>query len=269
MKKTTRHVLRSVFWYLRRPALYHVFAAKVRTNVKAMLHPAADRCEVNLARDWCKAICRETDDIIAEITGQHEREPFSVVFRDELARARRRQIDCPVRMGGPGNLDLLYHLAEFVRATRVIETGVAYGWSSLAILSSLAARPDSLLASTDMPYAGTDSQDHAGCVIPDHLKDRWMLIQRDDRRGLPAALERLPVIDLCHYDSDKSREGRGWAYPKLWHALRPGGVFISDDIGDNLAFREFCDRLGRTPHVVRTPQPDGDKFVGVLVKPTG
>ena len=50
----------------------------------------------------------------------------------------------------------------------------------------------------------------------------------------------VPYLDLCHYDSDKSYYGRRWAYPKLWEALKTGGIFISDDIQDNWAFKEFC-----------------------------
>ena len=45
-------------------------------------------------------------------------------------------------------------------------------------------------------------------------------------------------IDLCHYDSDKSWWGRAYAF-LLWKALKPGGLFISDDIQDNMFFAEF------------------------------
>ena len=40
----------------------------------------------------------------------------------------------------------------------------------------------------------------------------------------------VPEIDLCHYDSHKDYDARMWAYPRLWAALRSGGIFISDDI---------------------------------------
>jgi hypothetical protein len=51
-----------------------------------------------------------------------------------------------------------------------------------------------------------------------------------------------------------------WAAPWLWAPHRPGGQFISVVIDGNLAFRHFADQAGH--------YSGGDKFVGVLVKPT-
>lgn len=45
-------------------------------------------------------------------------------------------------------------------------------------------------------------------------------------------------------------------------ALRPGGLLISDDIGDNQAWRTFCAQIGRETIVVRT----GSKHLGIVVK---
>ena len=67
---------------------------------------------------------------------------------------------------------------------------------------------------------------------------------------------------MCHYDSDKSYEGRMWAYPLLWGALEIGGIFMSDDIGDNLAFRDFARQVAAEPIVASF---DG-KYVGVLLR---
>ena len=53
-----------------------------------------------------------------------------------------------------------------------------------------------------------------------------------------------------------------WSYPRLWQALRPGGWFISDDIGDNLAFRDFAQQHSRRPWVIHA----GGKYIGILVK---
>jgi hypothetical protein len=68
---------------------------------------------------------------------------------------------------------------------------------------------------------------------------------------------------LCHYDSDKSYAGRKWTYPQLWAALRPGGIFISDDIGDNMGFRDFAQSINIDPIVVQS----NERFVGILLKP--
>src|SRR5262249_43805840 len=102
-----------------------------------------------------------------------------------------------------------------------------------------------------------------GVAVPDELRAGWTLIRQADRGALPLALQKVGSIDLCHYDSDKSYAGRRFAYPRLWRALRPGGYFISDDIGDNVAFHEFADEVAVQPTVVCTHE----KFVGVIRKP--
>ena len=66
-----------------------------------------------------------------------------------------------------------------------------------------------------------------------------------------------------HYDSDKSYYGRRFAFPLIWEALRPRGIFISDDIQDNMAFAEFTAEKGVVPSVTES----GGKFVGICRKP--
>jgi predicted O-methyltransferase YrrM len=193
-------------------------------------------------------------------------EPIRDKFADIFAHADAAVKSCPVEMGGAADLDLLYWIAEHFKARRIVETGVAHGWSSLALLLSLANRENACLVSTDMPYVNSDSDKYAGHVVPAELRPMWHLAQGPDRDVLRKALEKVKPIDLCHYDSDKSYDGRMWAYPHLWSALRPGGCFISDDIGDNVAFRDFCDRIEASPIVARTVSTVGIKYVGIIIK---
>ena len=79
------------------------------------------------------------------------------------------------------------------------------------------------------------------------------------------AIAQLRTIDMCHYDSDKSYEGRMWAYPRLWEALRDGGVFISDDVNDNQAFRDFCESVGVQPYIMA--KANSSHYVGIIIKP--
>ena len=165
-------------------------------------------------------------------------------------------------MGGPGDVDLLYWCAEHLRATRVIETGVAYGFSSLAILLSLQKRKEAKLISTDMTYYLLNNEKYVGCVVPEAIRSKWCLLRAADRQTLPKALKILEIIDLCHYDSDKSYDGRMWAYKILWEALRTGGFFISDDIGDNTAFKEFSKIVENKPIIIKKIK----NYAGVIVK---
>lgn len=179
--------------------------------------------------------------------------------------AKRLENYSPVKMGGSGNIDLIYELTEWIKATKAIETGIGYGWSSLAFLFSIKKRKNSLLCSTDRPYPRRDNEPYVGIVVPFELRKYWRIIPYSDRKALPRALKIYPEIDICHYDSDKSVRGRLFAYSRLWNALRLGGILISDDIGDNLAFAYFCKVIKGKPIVVKFKA----RYIGILFKENG
>jgi predicted O-methyltransferase YrrM len=187
-------------------------------------------------------------------------------FADEqparLAEAKARYARISGKMGGAADLDLLYTLCVAGGARNVLETGVAFGWSSLAILSAVAPRGGHL-TSIDLPYPRQNNGSLVGGAVPTELREGWTLLRGADREKLPRAVREHGPFDLIHYDSDKSYRGRRWAYPILWGAVRPGGVLMSDDIGDNMGFLDFCREIGREPVVVKS----GNKFVGCLRKP--
>ncbi len=258
---TLRWRLHSVWWYLKRPALY---AHAVRMASSRMLQREQESDTRPEAEAWCAACAVDTEEALRQLTGRAQLTPLRTLHAEAFATAETAAATCPVAMGGAAGLDLLYWLAEAIEARRVIETGVAYGWSSLALLLSLCQRDGSRLISTDMPYTNRDNDSYVGCVVPESLRANWQIIRCADRDGLPTALKRLPSIDLCHYDSDKSYTGRRWAYPRLWKALRPGGVFLSDDVGDNLALHDFCQEIGVEPLIVGI---DG-KYIAVIRRPS-
>ncbi len=195
---------------------------------------------------------------LLEGTSPAERHP------EAWLEAERRTAEVPVAMGGAANVEVLYDLVRSLRPERVLETGVALGWSSLAILLALESLGRGELVSIDMPYPGMNNDTYVGIAVPSHLRARWTLIRRPDRDVLKPTVRRFGPIDLAHYDSDKSRPGREFAYPTLWKALRPGGILVSDDIADNSVFHEFAGRVERDPIVIRK---DVDNCLGILVKP--
>lgn len=253
--------IKTVGWYIKRPHLYQQFYQLAKSKI----FPEDEKRES--ATQWCQMRAVSMNEAFREITSREIPFDFIEHFSQEFQEAQEKRSKFPADRGGPGDINLLYHLCEHIGGKRVLETGVAFGWSSLALLLSLKNREGALLVSTDMPYAKTDSSDYVGSVVPNHLKEKWELIRHPDRQGLPKALTILPEIDMCHYDSDKSYEGRMWAYPKLWGALKPGGVFISDDIGDNFAFKDFAEQINQEPIVARSVSDQSvTKFVGILVK---
>ncbi len=167
------------------------------------------------------------------------------------------------KMGGSGHIHLLYDCVRLLKVQNVIETGVAYGWSSLAILKALSQNNSGRLFSVDMPYPRKKSELDVGIVVPQNLRKNWTLIRRPDNPGITIALKKAGgKIDLCHYDSDKSWWGRHYAYPILWKSLSSNGLFISDDIEDNLYFSEFVKKYSLNFAVVEL---DG-KFIGLIRK---
>jgi predicted O-methyltransferase YrrM len=253
----------SVLWsYLRRPVLYGALIQLLRSKASMALGLTKDTRASALS--WCQSCAVDTATALTMLTGKAPSEGLRSSFPDEFRFAEGAANACPVAMGGPANLQFVYQLCEYLSARRVLETGVAYGWSSLAILLSLQKRKDARLVSTDMPYPGRDNDLYVGCVVPEHLRNQWEIIRSSDRRGLPQAILRVQPLDICHYDSDKSYEGRMWAYPRIWASLREGGILISDDIGDNLAFHDFAQRMALQPIVAVYE----NRYCGVLVKPS-
>ncbi|MBP9838976.1 MAG: class I SAM-dependent methyltransferase [Proteobacteria bacterium] len=254
------------FWFLKRPSLYREFVRLSAHKLSTTFSPSKDTRKESEA--WCEKQALNSSEAIKQITGKAVEVPIREKFSEIFKTAEVVANNCSEKMGGAGELDLLYAMTEFSQAKKVIETGVAYGWSSLSMLLSLSTRENSKLISTDMPYPGRNNDNFVGCVVPDSLRKLWKLIRLADRDGLPLALQEHGSIDLCHYDSDKRYNSRMWAYPLLWNALTKNGIFMSDDIGDNIAFKDFCDYLKMKPTIVRTPSSHGFKYIGILVKPS-
>jgi predicted O-methyltransferase YrrM len=104
-----------------------------------------------------------------------------------------------------------------------------------------------------------------GVAVDENLKSNWELLREPDRYGLNKAIKKHDYsFDLAHYDSDKSYYGRKWSQPLIWRYLRKGGVFISDDIEDNVAFKEFVESKNLDFFVLKFK----GKYVGVIRKYT-
>jgi hypothetical protein len=228
--------LKSILWFLLRPWAYRDFFQKVYLAIKKRVSKPVT------SGKWCESQTITLNEFFLRIA-----DGYTYV-----------NVDLPGTPKDPTAV-LLYNLAEYLQATRVIETGVANGGSTSGLLKSLKNRNGKLI-STDIP--SPDEWVQTGSLVPEELKKYWQLIRKPDRIALPKVLKEMPQIDLCHYDSDKSYNGRMFAYPLLWNALRKGGIFVSDDIVDNNGFKDFCETLGIEPLVVRF----GDRYVGLIVK---
>jgi len=227
--------LRTALWFAQRPTHWqHAVALACRKFL-----PDKDMPDLRAkARIWAAEHAVPVTQALNKVGlngDAHGMDPVLISQGTELASKS------VAKMGGPGDLDLLSDAVRMTKACRVIETGVAYGWSSLAILAAMETNGSGELISVDMPYPKMGNEDFVGIVVPERLRDHWRLVRQPDRPGLKKAIAMFDgKIDLCHYDSDKSWWGRGYAFPLLWDALVPGGLLIADDIQDNLFFAEFA-----------------------------
>jgi predicted O-methyltransferase YrrM len=134
---------------------------------------------------------------------------------------------------------LLYFLVRLRRPSVALETGVAFGWSTWAILAGMDANGHGELRSSDLPFLRVREPHRViGAVVPERLRGRWTLQTRGDHRNLRRLLADEPSIDLVHYDSDKSRPGREWFATTIAECLADDALIVWDDVHDNLHFRD-------------------------------
>jgi predicted O-methyltransferase YrrM len=255
----------TVGWYLGHPSLYKELGRRMR---RWQVTTEATRREATQRRAegqrWCAEHAGPMAEFAESLSLPAEIVPLEQAFPREWGFALGAESQCPVAVGGPGHLDLLYHVARHLKAERAVETGVANGWSTLALLLAMHRVPGARLVSVDMPYAKLGNARFVGCVVAPHLRDPWTLVRAPDRDALPGVLAELGQIDLAHYDSDKTYEGRMFAYPLLWERLRPGGVLLSDDIEYDDGFGEFASSVERRAWVFE--KPHRGNYCGAIVK---
>jgi predicted O-methyltransferase YrrM len=253
--------LKTLLWFARRPSFWpHALALTGRKITNAARH---EKCRPQ-ATTWAAEQSISAEEALRLAGLYHAAAgPFPRIPDRLIAEADDRARSAQVKMGGAANLELLYAAAVLAKPRCVIETGVAYGWSSLAILAAMEENGIGQLISIDMPYVKQGNEPWVGVVVPDEFRHRWTLIREPDRNGINKAIALCNgTVDLTHYDSDKSYPGRAYAYPRLWNALRPGGLFISDDVQDNFGFRDFC----VSNRIESQVTSSGGKFIGIARK---
>ena len=147
-----------------------------------------------------------------------------------------------ISLGGGGNYILLYFLIRKFKLTNIVETGVAAGWTSLAILRAL---KNEMAFYTQAISHILDWKIQRNILVVwqkiESNVNNWFLDIRGDEVALPEIARRLEnkSIDLFHYDSDKSYSGRSNALKILGSKINSNTIIIFDDIQNNLQFKDF------------------------------
>ena len=247
-----------IIWYVLRPEYYQHFFSLIKRKFLFNHDTIENR---KRAYEWAATNAVSYIDALKKLGFESD---IVGLDNDTIIEGKKLAARSSVTMGGSGHIHLIYDCVRLLKAEKVIETGVAYGWSSLAILKALSITNKGKLYSVDMPYPTKKNEKDVGIVVPHYLKKNWVLIRKPDRPGIIDALNRAgSQIDLCHYDSDKSWWGRHYAYFILWKSLRSKGIFISDDIQDNLYFSEFVKSKFLKFAIVEFE----GKFIGCIRKP--
>ena len=251
--------IETIYWFINRPRFYPYFFELIRRR----LLRKNDNFKRSFAEERCRLLSVDLSLAIDQIFTTPSKKDFFIDFKSEIEKAQLKINNAPVSLGGAGGLNLLYNVVLNGKPNNILETGVAFGWSSFSILAGISKNDIGRLISVDMPYPKLENEEYVGFAIPNKLKSKWFLIREPDRFGLLKALKKLNWrIDLCHYDSDKSYSGRLWAYPILWKYLSENGIFISDDVQDNSAFIEFSQSVNKQPIFTECE----NKYIGILIK---
>jgi predicted O-methyltransferase YrrM len=253
--------LQSALFYLARP---NYWAHLQQRAIKPFLPDLDSRSHQAQATRWASMRALPLADALAELgMVVAPGTPLPAISPALLKTAWENAALSGCRMGGPGYIELIFAAAKLAGARSAVETGVAYGWSSLALLAAMRDNGGHLV-SVDRPYPAAGNEAFVGIVVPDEYRRNWRIVREPDRHGLRKAVASFPRgIDIAHYDSDKSYRGRLYGYTVLWDALRPGGIFISDDIQDNMAFAAFVRERSISYAVAETH----GKYAGIAIKP--
>ncbi len=249
-------LLQSVTFYAKRPIMWGEFG---RAVVNKLRDPVPDERVAATTR------CHESAVLKEQVLDELGVTLVDVTEFEEYQNARRQLAQKGITVAGAADTAILFSLCEQLKPESVLETGVAHGMSSLAILLAMDGTASGHLTSIDMPYRGSTDDSYVGQAVPESLRSRWSLLKLPDRRGIPRALAGGASFDLVHYDSDKTRSGREFAYSLLWQAIKPGGLFLSDDINDDFVFFEFAEKVGVPPLI--WAKSDDDSYAGALAKP--
>ena len=199
---------------------------------------------------------------VSAVLGSSEDEYRAAV--DSLWRPERDS-DEPLSVWTARNelLNLVGGIVKLMRPTVVVETGVALGFSTATILAAMRDNGGGSLYSVDLPHVQYGHDREIGSAVPDDLREGWTLRLGRSEKLLPALVREVAPIDLFIHDANHAYSAQLREYRTAWPYLRPGGVLVSDDVG-NPAFVEFAAEVGARPYLV--PGSRSESAVGILGK---
>lgn len=120
----------------------------------------------------------------------------------------------------------------------VVETGVARGVTSYAILTALEQNGNGKLYSIELPLPKRGYAEQVGEFVPTDLRCRWELLFGPSTSLLPRLLERIGPIDMFLHDSSHDYHNQRMEYRLALCHMRLGGILVSDDVNNDSLLEE-------------------------------
>ena len=134
--------------------------------------------------------------------------------------------------------NFLYFICRILKPKIVIETGVAYGLSSLYILKALEHNNSGKLYSIDSIFRPWQSENMIGSIIPENLKKNWNLVIGSSDKVLQNLFDSVGEVDIFIHDSLHTYKNMMFEFECALNNIK-NGIILSDDILDNDAFYDF------------------------------
>jgi len=233
--------LKSIISNFLNPAYAPVMAHKLKMR---LLNQTIDKKAQAASLAWCEEVAEDCEPFALGLNAElwAESKAFAEQQHDH---ARRKLENLDASLNGPGHYPLLYFITRYRNPEVVVETGVAAGFSTRALLTALKLNGRGHLYSSDFPYFRLENPEKfIAVLVEEELKTNWNLYLEGDRKNLEKILNLVSKVDLFHYDSDKTHAGRAFAMSMMQHVLTDDSVIIMDDIQDNLFFHDYVKQQG-------------------------
>ena len=244
------------------------FGLKSPQNFKILVEKAIERffdIKGNLSekenRDWIKSNCRDYIEFFKNIDANLWEESLQYTGAFKL-KAEGALSKINYNLGGGGIYPILYFITKLTKPKCIIETGVAAGFSSQMFLKAIQENGQGILYSSDLAYFRLkDPGQYIGFLVESELKKNWKLFTEGDKINIANIKKEVSSIDIFHYDSDKSYNGRVFALKQLGSLFHAGTVIIFDDIQDNSHFHDYVQEKKIKEYYIFKFE---NKYVGII-----